>query len=59
MFYKAIIMFCTLQWRHDKRDGVPNHQTHDCSLKRLLKAQIKENVNAPRQKAVNPCREQS
>ena len=25
----------TLQWRHDERDGVSNHQPHYCSLKRF------------------------
>ena len=38
----------TLQWRHNERDGVSNHQPHDCLLKRLFEAQIKENVKAPR-----------
>ena len=34
----------SLQWRHNERDGVSNHQPHDC----LLKAQIKENIKAHR-----------
>ena len=38
----------SLQWRHDERDGVSNHQPHDCLLNRLFKAQIKENIKAPR-----------
>ena len=38
----------TLQRRHNERDVVSNHQPHDCLLKRLLKAQIKENIKAPR-----------
>ena len=29
------------QWRHNERDGVSNHQTYDCLLNRLFKAQIK------------------
>ena len=37
-----------LQWRHDGRDGVSNHQPHDYLLHRLFKAQIKENIKAPR-----------
>ena len=37
----------TLQWRHNKRDGVSSHQPHDCLLNRLFKAQIKENIKAP------------
>ena len=27
----------TLQWRHNERDGVSNHQPHDCLLKRLFR----------------------
>ena len=26
----------TLQWRHNWRDGVPNHQSRDCLLNRLF-----------------------
>ena len=37
----------TLQWRHNERDGVSNHQPHDCLLNRLIKAQIKEDIQAP------------
>ena len=34
-------LFCkrchaSLQWRHNERDGVSNHQPHDCLLKRLF-----------------------
>ena len=39
---------CSLQWRHNEHDGVSNHQPHDCLLNRLFKAQIKENIKAPR-----------
>ena len=38
----------SLQWRHNERDGVSNHQPHECLLDRLSKAQIKENIKAPR-----------
>ena len=34
----------SLQWRHNGRDGVSNHRCFDC----LPKAQIKENIKAPR-----------
>ena len=37
-----------LQWRHNESDGVSNHQPRDCLLNRLFKAQIKENIKAPR-----------
>ena len=38
----------TLQWRRNEYDGVSNHRPHDCLLNRLFKAQIKENIKAPR-----------
>ena len=38
----------SLQWRHNERDGVSNHQPHDCLLNRIFKAQNKENIKAPR-----------
>ena len=38
----------SLQWRHNERDGVSNHQSYDCLRNRLFKAQIKENFKAPR-----------
>ena len=34
------------QWRHNGCNGVSNRQPHDCFLKRLFKAQIKENIKA-------------
>ena len=37
-----------LQWRHNERDGVSNHQPHDCLLDRLFKSHVKENIKAPR-----------
>ena len=39
-------MSVALQWCHNERDGVPNHQPHDCLLCRLFNAQIKENIKA-------------
>ena len=36
----AFIFFITLQWSHNERDGVSNHQPRDCLLNRLFKAQI-------------------
>ena len=42
------VPFVSLQWRHNERDGVSNHQPHDCLLNRLFKAQVKENLKAPR-----------
>ena len=41
-------MYVSLQWRHNERDGVSNHQPDNCLLNRLFNAQIKENIKAPR-----------
>ena len=38
----------SLQRRHNERVGVSNHLPRDCLLNRLFKAQIKENIKAPR-----------
>ena len=32
----------TLQWRHNGRDGVSNHQPHDCLLNRLFRHRSKK-----------------
>ena len=32
----------TLQWRHNGRDGVSNHQPHDCLLNRLFRLRSKK-----------------
>ena len=37
-----------LQWRHNEHVDVSNHQPHGCLHNCLFKAQIKENVKAPR-----------
>ena len=31
-----------LQWRHNERDGVSNHQPHDCLLSRLFRHRSKK-----------------
>ena len=31
------LYFCSLQWLHNDRNGVSNHQSHDCLLKRLFR----------------------
>ena len=31
-----------LRWRHNERDGVTNHQPHDCLLKRLFRRRSKK-----------------
>ena len=38
----------TLQWRHNGRDGVSNHQPHDCLLNRLFRHRSNKNIKAPR-----------
>ena len=44
-----ILFVCpALNWRYNERDGVSIHQPHDCLLNCLFKAQIKENIKAPR-----------
>ena len=35
----------SLQWRHNERDGVSNHQTHDCLLNRLFSRRSKKTSN--------------
>ena len=32
----------SLQWRHNQRDGISNHQPHDCLLKRLFRRRSKK-----------------
>ena len=32
----------TLRWRHIKRDGISNHQPHDCLLNCLFRLRLKE-----------------
>ena len=34
--------FFALQWRHNRRDGVPNHQPHDCLLNWLFRRRSKK-----------------
>ena len=45
------VLWCyhwSLQWRHNGRDSVSNHQPHYCLLNRFIQTQIKENIKAPR-----------
>ena len=35
-------MINTLRWRHNERDGVSNHQPHDCLLNRLFGRRLKK-----------------
>ena len=36
----------TLQWCHNQRDGVPNHQPHDCLLNRLFRYRSKKHQSS-------------
>ena len=36
------LILVTLRWRHDERDGVSNHQPHDCLLNRLFRRRLKK-----------------
>ena len=38
----------TLQWYRNERDGVSNHWSLYCLFNRLFRAQMKENIKAPR-----------
>ena len=47
--YLAIFRhYASLQWRHNERDGVLNHQRFDCLLSRLFRCRSKKNINALR-----------
>ena len=39
---KGFIPWLTLLWRHNGRDGVSNHQPHDCLLKRSSRRRSKK-----------------
>ena len=36
------IHFSTLKWSHNGRDGISNHQPHDCLLNRLFRCRAKK-----------------
>ena len=38
----SVVALLALQWRHNDRDGVPNHQPYDCLLKRLFRCRSKK-----------------
>ena len=42
-----VTVSCTLQWRHNERDGVSNHQPHDWIPNRLFKRRSKK-ISKPR-----------
>ena len=38
----GLVTIITWQWRHNERDGVSNHQSHDCLLNRLFRRRTKK-----------------
>ena len=56
----CVFVFCdfiiTLQWHHNGRYGVSNHQPHDCLLNRLFRRRSKK---IPKLRATGLCAENS
>ena len=44
----VFVLSNTLQWRHNGRDCVSNHQPHDCYTQAFIQAHIRENIIVPR-----------
>ena len=42
------IIYWSLQWRHNERDGVSNHQPRHCFTQPFIQAKIKENFKVSR-----------
>ena len=42
--YPSCRMWVSLQWRHNGRDGVSDHQPHDCLLRRLFRRRSKKTL---------------
>ena len=42
IIWKVLFSESTVQWRHNGRDGVSNHQPHDCLLNRLFSRRSKK-----------------
>ena len=42
MSYRVFTSCSPLQWRHTGRDGISNHQPHDCLLNRLFRHRSKK-----------------
>ena len=51
-FNDNTLLLCTLQWRHNERDGVSNHQPYDCLLNRLFRRGSKK---TPKLRATGLC----
>ena len=48
----SLLQTNTLQWRHDRRDGVSNHQPQDCLLNRLFWRRSKK---TSKHRVTDPC----
>ena len=46
---KCVDLCLKLEWRHNGRDSVSNHQSHDLLTQPYIQTQIKESIKAPRQ----------
>ena len=42
LLWYPLLKIAALQWRHNRRDGVPNHQPHDCLLNRSFRRKSKK-----------------
>ena len=42
ILWKTVCICISLQWRHNGRDGVSNHQPHHCLLNRLIRRRSKK-----------------
>ena len=52
VFMVTSLTLCTLQWRHNGRDGVSNHQLQDCLLNPLFRRRSKK---APKCRVTGLC----
>ena len=43
--HECFVLPVASQWRYNERDGVSNHQPHECLLNRKFKAQVKEETS--------------
>ena len=48
IWYLPLVWQYSLQWRHNERDGVSNHQPHDCLLDHFIQGADRWPLNSPR-----------
>ena len=56
LHHQAVGIFVALQWRHNERDGVSNHQPRDCLLNRLFRYRSKK---TPKLRVTGLCEKNS